>query len=411
MAQREVRWIPPVLYTVVLAGGLYHAAVTAGGSHPARLAVFTVGLVVLLALEVPGRLVRLPAAALLAARVVLFTAVAAVDGSGVSRALFVLVPFTAYLAFGRRAALGSAVGCVGLLLAGFTVLVPHWWVESAYVSDLLMFGLGLALALSMAGVAVREQEARARLERSHERLARYAERVAELSTAEERNRVAREIHDSLGHHLTAVGVQLEKAEAFRELDPAASARALGDARWSAGRALAEVRESVSALREVRPFSLARSLADLVRHLGDDGLRVELSVTGEESGHDGGALTTLYRAAQEALTNARRHGRATRVEIRLALDGPAARLTVTDDGRGFARGAEPGHGIRGMRERVALLGGEVDIRTGRPGGSDGSAGSGGSGGVTVTVTVPRRAPAVAATPAAAPAAVTAAVVAG
>ncbi|WP_443484153.1 histidine kinase, partial [Klebsiella pneumoniae] len=73
----------------------------------------------------------------------------------------------------------------------------------------------------------------AELAASHERLSHYALRVAELSTAAERNRVARDIHDSLGHHLTAIAVQLEKAEVFRDRDPQASAQAVSDARWSA----------------------------------------------------------------------------------------------------------------------------------------------------------------------------------
>ncbi|MFE6865838.1 sensor histidine kinase [Kitasatospora sp. NPDC057692] len=383
MEQRVVRWIPPVLYTVVLAGGFYHAAVAAGEFGGARLAVFAAGLLALFALEAPGPdrapAARLPAGPLLTVRVVLFAAVAAVDGSGVSRALFVLVPFTAYLAFGRRAALAWAAGCAGLLLTGLSVLAPGWWGRPAYVSDVLMFGLALALALALAGSVVRERAARAWLEESYERLARYAERVAELAEAEERARVAGEIHDGLGRHLADLGLQLEKAEVFHGLEPEASARALANARRSAGRALAEVRGSVSVLREVRPFPLVRSLTELVRYLGDDRLVVELTVTGDESGHDAGTLTTLYRAAQEALAGARRHGRVTRVEVRLALDGPAARLTVTDNGRGIARGSEPGRGIRGMRERVALLGGRVDVL-------------GGSGGVAVTVTVPRRSPA-------------------
>ncbi|MFJ1704832.1 sensor histidine kinase [Kitasatospora sp. NPDC088346] len=393
-----VPWIPPVLYTAVLVGGTYHAAVADGPVHRGRTAGFAAGLVLLLALELLERRRWSPstparaAAVLLAVRVVLFSAVAVADGSGVSRALFVLVPFTACLAFGRRAGLLSGAACVALLVAGYAVWVPRWWVRAAYVSDLLMFALGLALALSMAAVAVREQDGRARLEgvlaeleRAHSRLSDYALRVAELSAAGERVRVAREIHDSLGHHLTAVAVQLEKAEAFRELDPVASAEAVSDARWSAGRALTEVRESVSALRGARPFSLTRALADLVRHLGDDRLTVTLDVTGEEAGYDAASLTALYRAAQEALTNARRHGRATRIEVTAAYGESAARLVVADNGRGFgaAPAAAPsgtGFGIRGMRERVELLGGHVEIED-RPATRP-------TAGAVVTVTVPR-----------------------
>ncbi|MGW4646802.1 sensor histidine kinase [Kitasatospora sp. NPDC004289] len=386
-----VPWIPPVLYVAVLAGGVYHAALGDGPVPVGRLAGFVAGLLLLLALDL-GERRRWPtgtpartAAVLLAARLLLCSAVAVLDGSGVSRALFVLVPFAAHLAFGRRAGLVGGAACFALLVTGYTLLVPRWWVRAEYVSDLLMFALGLALALSMAAVALRDQRARARLEAalaelelSHERVSAYALRVAELSTAEERNRVAREIHDSLGHHLTAVAVQLEKAEAFRELDPQASAKAVADARWSAGRALTEVRESVGALRGARPFSLARALADLARHLGDDRLTVALRVTGEEAGYDAESLTALYRAAQEALTNAHRHGRASRIEVTAAYGEAAATLVVADDGRGFdgVPGAGSGFGIRGMRERVELLGGSVEIGAATPSGA------------VVTVTVPR-----------------------
>ncbi|MFF8770485.1 histidine kinase [Kitasatospora sp. NPDC015120] len=363
MEQRAVRWIPPVLYTVVLAGGFSHAAVAAGDFGGARLALFAAGLLALLALESPGP-GRAPAAALppellLAVRVVLFAAVAVVDGSGVSWVLFVLVPFTVYPAFGRRAAFGCAAGCVALLPAALTVLEPGWWARPAHGSDLLMFGLALALALTTAGAAVREQEARARLEESRERLARCAGRVAELSAAEERYRHAREVHDSLGRHLALLGAQLERAETLRTLDPAASARAVAQARRSAGLALAEVRGSAGGRDEGRPFSLVRSLTGLARNPDDDRLTVELTVTGDESGHDAGTLTTLYRAAREAAADARRHGRAARVEIRLTLDGQATRPAVTDDGGRTARGAEPGRGIRGMRRRLARLGGRAD----------------------------------------------------
>ncbi|MFE7129260.1 sensor histidine kinase [Streptomyces sp. NPDC057638] len=408
-----VPWIPPVLYAAVLAGGLYHTAVSDGPVHPGRTAGFVAGLLLLLALEAFERRHRPsgtangtgPAAVLLlAARLVLFAGVAALDGSGVSRALFLLVPFTARLALGPRAGLVSGAGCVALLIGGYTVSVPRWWLRAEYVSDLLMLGLGLALALSMASVAVREQRGRtelagvlAELEGAHERLSRYALRVAELSAADERNRVAREIHDSLGHHLTAIGIQLEKAEVFRDRDPEVAARAVADARWSAGRALTEVRESVGALRGARPFSLNRALADLTRRLGDDRLTVTLRITGDEAGYDAGSLTALYRSAQEALTNACRHGRATRIDVTAALGESAARLTVADNGRGFTTappspsarrpgsGLGSGSGLHGMRERVELLGGRVDI--------DGRPASGASpGGAVVTVIIPRERPA-------------------
>ncbi|WP_405595739.1 sensor histidine kinase [Streptomyces sp. NBC_01410] len=389
---RPLRWVPSALYAAVLAGGLYYETLGEGSLRLAGTAGFVTCLLLLFALEAvergryPEHVPTRPAVLLLAARLGLYAAVSALDEAGVSRALFVLVPFTAYFALGRTAALVASAGCLGLLLTGNVLWVPRWWATAEHISDLLMLGIGLVLAVSMAAVAVGEQEGRARLEHalrelsdSHERLADHAERVAELSTAKERNRLAREIHDSLGHHLTAIAVQLEKAEAFHDRDAETARTAVGHAHWSAVRALDEVRHSVRALRdEGEPFSLSRALADLARHADGGRLKIVAQVSGDERGFCTGALTALYRAAQEGLTNAHRHGHATRVSVAVAFGGDGARLAVTDNGRGFPDGACEGYGLRGMRERVALLGGTVDIR------------SAPDAGTAVTVTLPRAA---------------------
>jgi signal transduction histidine kinase len=344
---RPVPWVSPVVYAAVLLGGLYYEVAGDEPRRPVQLAGFVAGLGLLFALELvelrryPVRTPTGPAIALLVARLALFVAVTAVDGAGVSRVLFVLVPFTAYFAFGRRAGIALGAGCVALLVGWLAVSVDRWYADAEAVSDLLMFGLGLILALSMAG---------------------YAERAAELATVRERNRLARDIHDSLGHHLTAIGIQLEKAEAFRDRDPAGADRALADARWSAARALAEVRQSVRTLRDAaEPFSLVAALTDLVRHIDDDRMRVTLDVTGDETGYDIASRTALYRAAQEGITNAHRHAGARHASIAVTYGESTARLVVTDDGRGLpATGNGHGVGLAGMRERVSLVGGDVEV---------------------------------------------------
>jgi signal transduction histidine kinase len=386
MATRPVAWVAPVLYAAVLLGGLYYEFVGDEPLRPMRVLGFAGGLAVLLALDLaerrryPASTPTGPAIALLVARLALFIEVTAFDSAGLSRALFVLVPFSAYFAFGRRAGIGLGTGCVAALVAWYALSVDDWYVNAEYVSDLLMFALGLTLALCMAAVAVAEQEARVRLEESHAELAAYAARVAELSTAGERNRLAREIHDSLGHHLTAIAIQLEKARAFRDRDAATADRALTDARWSADRALDEVRQSVRTLRAAaEPFSLSTALTDLVRHIDGDRMKVTLAVTGDETGYDIGSLTALYRAAQEGLTNAHRHAGARHASVAVAYGESSARLTITDDGRGMSAGStgRNGFGLTGMRERVQLLGGDIDVASG-PG-----------AGTTITATVPRR----------------------
>ncbi|WP_238016226.1 histidine kinase [Dactylosporangium sp. AC04546] len=408
---RPVLWVPFVLYGAVLVAGLVSRPGAAGWPGTAGFVAGIAALVVLEILERRRHPVRTPprvAAVLLVVRVALFTAVAALDQAGLATALFVLVPFTAYFAFGGRVAAG--LGLTGLLamLVYYGTSVPGWYTDEERVTDLLMYGVGLTLALAMAAVAVTELDTRTRLERA-------LQDVAELSAADERNRVARDIHDSLGHHLTAIAVQLEKASAFRDRDPDASARAVADAHWSAKQALDEVRQSVRALREA-PFSLSSALRDLAWHAEDDRMRVTVEISGHEQEHAVAARIALYRAAQEAITNARKHGRAGSVAIAATFGERDARLVVADDGVGLpsAAAARPavdatalavdavavagnapavtgnaaarnaaaavgsgggGFGLAGMQERVRLLSGTVDVRPGPPG-------------VTVTVTIPR-----------------------
>ncbi|MBG0819691.1 sensor histidine kinase [Planomonospora sp. ID91781] len=371
---RPVPWVSPVLYGAVLAAGVYAWLAGFGDTRPA---LFAGGLAALAGLDLlearrhPEGTPRRQAAVLLGARIALFAAVAAADGSGLSRALFVLVPFTAYFAFGRTAAVVLAVACALSLAVAGAVADPRWYADPEQVSDLLMFSVGLVLAVAMAAVAVEERRARTELAAS-------AARVAELSAAAERNRVARDIHDDLGHHLTAVVVLLEKAAAFRELDAATADRAIADAHGSARRALGDVRRSVRTLREEGggSFNLADALAELVEGQADDGVAVALELAGDERGHDPAALRAVYRAAQEGITNARRHARATRVTVAATLGAAGAELVVSDDGRGFAPERE-GYGLLGMRERVHLAGGRVDI------------GAAPGGGTRLTVTIPRR----------------------
>lgn len=345
-----VPWVSSVLYGAVLVAGWYAWVAGIGDTQPA---LFTLGLAALLALDLAERrrLFAAPALALLAARAALIAAVAAADGSGLARALFVLVPFTAYFAFGRAVSIALAAGCVGLVVASYQLTVPHWYDEAEHVSDLLMLCVGLVLTIAMAAVAVAEQRAKAR--------------VAQLSAAAERNRVARDIHDGLGHHLTAIALLLEKAATFRDLDPPAADRAIEDAHRSTRHALDDVRQSVRTLRGGdAPFRLSAALADLARQAGDGRPEVCVDLTGDERKCDTATLVALYRAAQEGITNSRRHANADRVSVTVSLNGSGARLVVADDGCGFAPEQE-GFGLLGMRERVGLIGGSVHIDS-RPG---------------------------------------------
>jgi len=356
------RWVPVMIYCVVLAAGLYDGAVDVGGSGTgARLTGFAAVMVVLFAVEAVER--RWPSPpeprwavlALLAARLGLFAAAAVLDPSGESRALFILVPFAAYFAFGRGVSLAVGGMCIALLVAGFTLRDPHWYARPAYMSDVLMFSVGVVLAIAMAGIAVGEHASRMRLEtalgdlrESHDQLAAYAGQAAELSASAERNRLARDIHDSLGHYLTAIAVQLEKAEVFRDRDQGAASQAVADARSLARQALQDVRGSVRALRGDEPAApLSAMLAGLARQAGAGEPQVSLTVTGDEAAIAADARTAVFRSAQEALTNARKHSGARRVSMSVAFGDREVRLVVSDDGCGFEpspRGAQAHNGL-------------------------------------------------------------------
>ncbi|WP_228040124.1 sensor histidine kinase [Nodosilinea sp. LEGE 07088] len=116
------------------------------------------------------------------------------------------------------------------------------------------------------------------LEASHTQLQHYAARVADLATTEERNRLARDIHDSLGHHLAAINIQLEKANAYRERDPSRAYEAVDHAKRTVQAALKDVRESVSSLRQDNePFLFQETLNDLLRRMRHSELERSLTL--------------------------------------------------------------------------------------------------------------------------------------
>jgi signal transduction histidine kinase len=267
------------------------------------------------------------------------------------------------------------------VMAGLAFLVPlklaagtSW---SVLLSNSITFAPAVIFVIVFSRVWAREHAARAEVERlaaalgeANRKLREYAAQAEELATAKERNRLAREIHDTLGHYLTVINVQLEAAQAVMEVDRARSGEAVAKAQALAKDGLAEVRRSVAALRaspvESRP--LAEAIAALAEECRAGGLIVDYQVQGVPRRLTLPAETALYRVAQEALTNVRKHARASRVDLRLdyaALD--EVRLAVHDNGVGAKSpdDTEGRFGLVGMRERIHLLGGEVRIVT-KPG---------------------------------------------
>lgn len=206
----------------------------------------------------------------------------------------------------------------------------------------------------------------AELADANRRLGDFAIQAEELATTQERNRLAREIHDNLGHYLTVINVQIKAAQALIGKDPAGVNAALDKAGQLSQEGLAAVRQSVSALREspLGRRSLPDAVAALAREAQATGLVAELRVAGRPRPLDPRAELTFYRAAQEGLTNVRKHARASRVDLTLDYGNPVAvALVVRDNGIGVAQDDRPpGFGLLGLEERARQLGGRVAVET-------------------------------------------------
>jgi signal transduction histidine kinase len=222
-----------------------------------------------------------------------------------------------------------------------------------------------------AQMRLNEQQARERterlmgeLEQANAQLATYATQAEELAMTQERNRLAREIHDNLGHYLTVVNVQIEAAKVVMESDPGNALDALNKAQELTQTGLSRVRESVSALREspVSNRPLSEAIASLVQEAQSSGIVTEFIVVGEPQTLENKVALALYRAAQEGLTNVRRHARASRVDVMLDFQPSKVCLQVKDNGVG-AEETSGGFGLLGIQERIKLLGGRLEINTG------------------------------------------------
>lgn len=268
--------------------------------------------------------------------------------------------------FGFRRGL---VYSAALLPVAFVTILLSW--QPDVTSGRALFQtLILALAGAfVAGVcdavvqAVRSRDGNARLldelRAAHLELRDYAERVRELSIVEERARLARELHDSVGHHLTVVNFQLQNAERFRQARPEQAWQEARGARKSTLAALEEVRRAVQALKplDLEKRTLSDAVSALVYGFEQTGIEAVFEVVGEERELVAEARLAFYRATQEGLTNVAKHSVARRVTVTLAFEAECVRLTMADDGSGAGNGdPEQGFGLASLRQKVEELDG-------------------------------------------------------
>jgi signal transduction histidine kinase len=262
---------------------------------------------------------------------------------------------------------------VSLLTLGIlSVSVAQWYGWQWVPGALLAFSFALIFTIVFTLLAVSAEKSRSEMERlanelsaANRKLREYAVQAEELAATRERNRLAREIHDSLGHYLTVVNVQIEAARTLWDRDSTRAQNALAKAQSLTREGLQDIRRSVAALR-TSPLDntpLIDALRQLVAESQTAGLAMEFKIVGETRPLSPLAEQTLYRAGQEGLTNVRKHAQASRVAF--MLDFQASNqvcLLVNDNGVGATQSVASGFGLVGLRERAQILGGEARVNT-------------------------------------------------
>ncbi len=284
--------------------------------------------------------------------------------------LYFMIAAQAFIIFNFR----RALWLVGCLAAAYLLEMRLLGIE---LEGMLSLGSGLLVGLVFIGTLSRVLTGYAEQTRRAERLAAELQqanadllaarrREAELAVAEERVRLARDIHDGLGHHLTVLNIQLQAISKLIRRDPQQAEAMLETSREEARAALDEIRRSVAFMRQA-PLdgkNLREALANLVDLFNRSSaeLRASLELDGSEADLDAAMATTLYRIAQEGLTNAQKHAeKASTVQIRIEIGAQAVTISVRDDGQAPAAGSTRSlaFGLSGLRERVEQLGGQFE----------------------------------------------------
>jgi|GEM_PF-2696280 len=281
--------------------------------------------------------------------------------------LFVLSAFSGYCMPLYMTPAGVVSVC--LVMAG----LDHYAHEPPWfdLEDFFGFGSGMMFSALIFFMLNKERKSRfasgllaQNLDTANAQLQAYSEQAQELAATSERNRIAREIHDTLGHTLTVVNVQLEAAQALMDSKPEKAKEAMKTAQALTRKGLEDVRHSVSSLRSssIEGRSLQEGIEGLIGHFQHNGTQINFTEQGEVRPLARPLETAVYRIVQEGLTNIQKHAQAEQVDVELDYRD-ASRLTVLlkDDGRGCEQ-AEGGFGLIGIRERVQFLNGDCEIQT-------------------------------------------------
>ena len=260
--------------------------------------------------------------------------------------------------------------CLAFGLANFTAGVFHPGIPFSLAAAngvlLFVYSSGVlivsALLISASRRAQQTKKLLKELVEAHRKLRHYSSRIRELAVEEERTRMAREMHDSTGHYLTAIKLCLTNAQRSADTVPEELRKEINDARRLAGEALAETRRWVRALKplDLENFDGPEALRGLTSAFGDMGVSTRFRLVGTwPDDLDGEVELALYRTVQEGLTNALRHSQAHRIDVGVTVENDTVAIEIADDGIGMGAvdgDKETGFGLSSLEERFTFLGG-------------------------------------------------------
>ena len=372
----------PLLADSLLAAGLYLADVVLWFASPMRLHptswAVSLGwaLIGAATVAVRRRWIWLAIAVLSAHTLAPFLDLGSLTGLHTEGAAVMALTYTAaaYLPAPRAALATAALWLPAVAIAAFRYdeVGPFIGVPLTYF---VVVNVLAALVFFLVGRTVRHRRAYVAALEDRARAAEQNQTAATVqAVAEERRRIARELHDVVAHHVSVMGVLATGSRRMLARDPAATDEALATIEETGRTALREMRRLLDVLRtdqepagELAPQPGLAHVTGLVEQVREAGLPVRLVVEGDPGPLDPGVALTIYRVVQEALTNALKHAGTATAEVRLDFGRYWMTVEVCDTGRGpTLSGTRLGHGLLGMRERVSLYGGT--LRTGpRPGG--------------------------------------------
>lgn len=242
-----------------------------------------------------------------------------------------------------------------------------------YVAGYIFFAIFAQQTARAEAARAESQDLLEKLQEAHRQLQAYSAQAEDLAVSQERNRLAREMHDTLGHRLTVAAVQLQAIERLIPNDPSRAVQMAGTAREQVKEALIDLRRTVATLRA--PLEADLALEPALRRLTDSfqqatGIQVHLTLPEGSSDLPVSHRQAFYRSAQEGLTNIQKHAQASEAWLQLTRTDNSMQLIIRDNGGGLdGRNGHvsTGFGLRGLRERAVHLGGDFAIEAARQGG--------------------------------------------